>query len=45
MIQVPLLTVAVQNRGFRSYLIAGLVDSTVISEAAADLATFRGRFR
>jgi hypothetical protein len=45
MIQVPLLTVAVQNRGFRSYLIAGLVDSTVISEAAADLATFHGRFR
>ena len=45
LIQVPLLTVAVENRGFRSYLIAGLVDSTVISEAAVDLDTFRGRFR
>jgi hypothetical protein len=45
LIQVPLLTVAVENRGFRSYLIAGLVDSSVISEAAVDLSTFRGRFR
>ena len=45
MIQVPLLTVAVQNRGFRGYLIAGLVDGSVISQAAADLATFRGRYR
>jgi hypothetical protein len=45
LIQVPLLTVLVENRGFRSYLIAGLVDSTVISNAAVGLDTFRGRFR
>ena len=45
LIQVPLLTVLVENRGFRSYLIAGLVDSSVISNAAVDLDTFRGRFR
>lgn len=45
LIQVPLLTVAVENRGFRSYLIAGLVSSTVIANAAIDLDTFRGRFR
>ncbi|HEY4019638.1 MAG TPA: hypothetical protein VGM75_13170, partial [Pseudonocardiaceae bacterium] len=45
LIQVPLLTVAVEHVGRRSYLIAGLVDSTVISNAALDLDTFRGRFR
>jgi hypothetical protein len=45
LIQVPLLTVLVENRGRRSYLIAGLVDSAVVSNAAVDLATFRGRFR
>ena len=45
LIQVPLLTVLVENRGYRSYLIAGLVDSSVISNAAIDLDQFRGRFR
>jgi len=45
LIGVPLLTVLVENRGRRSYLIAGLVSGAVISNAAVDLATFRGRFR
>ncbi|HEX4221462.1 MAG TPA: sigma-E factor regulatory protein RseB domain-containing protein, partial [Pseudonocardiaceae bacterium] len=45
LIQVPLLTVAVEHVGRRAYLIAGLVDSTVINQAAVDLGTFRGRFR
>ncbi len=45
LIQVPLLTVAVENRGRRSFLIAGLVDRAVIGNAAVDLDTFRGRFR
>jgi hypothetical protein len=45
LIQVPLLSVAVEHVGRRAYLIAGLVDNTVISNAAVDLGTFRGRFR
>jgi hypothetical protein len=45
LIGVPLLTVAVENRGRHSYLIAGLVDRTVIGNAAVDLDTFRGHHR
>lgn len=48
LIQIPLLTVLIEQVGFRrTYLVAGLVDHTVLQQAATDLANIRfvRRFR
>lgn len=42
LIQIPLLTVMVEQVGYRRmYLVAGFVDHTVLAQAATDLATYR----
>ena len=46
LIQIPLLTVMVEQVGYRRmYLVAGFVDHTVLAQAASELSTYRRFFR
>lgn len=45
LIGIPLLTVLIEQVGFRTYLVAGFVDHQVVRQAAVELSNLRRRFR